>query len=182
MGEPTHREREMIEKRIRAASAFRATIGGDHLPEWVDLDELAPGTSSVGRGVPDKRLVTYDRHNRVIYAHRRKARKTGEWDEKALEKRLKALAARKEARDGIVGLSVTRTGRVIVIYDGVVQGRYATFAEAAAAYDDLARKHEKRRAVTNDPDAVVREDKRLEVMKQMRETGGKTARFAGGAS
>jgi hypothetical protein len=182
MGEPTYQERQMIEQRIQAVSNFKATTGGDNLPEWVDLDELAPGTSKVGTGVPDKRLANYDRHNRVTYALKRKCRKTGEWDEKALEKRLNALAAWKAARGGIVGLTVTPTGRVIVIYDGVVHGRYATFAEAAEAYDALARKHEKKRAITNDPEAVAREDKRLEVMKRMRETGGKTARFAGGAS
>jgi hypothetical protein len=180
VGEPTLQERKMIEKRIRAVSAFKLETYGQHLPVWLDIDEIAPGTSTVGTGIPDKRLATYDRQNRAIYADKRRNRNTGVWDEKQLEKRVNFLSAWKAAREGIIGLSYTRTGRVVAMYDGTIIGRYATFQEAAEAYDAMARKYEKRRAVTNDPEAVKREDRRLEVMKRMRETGGKMARFAGG--
>lgn len=183
MGEPTPQERKLIERRIRAVSSFKQATGGDSLPEWLDLDELAPGTASVGTGVPDKHLATYDRHNRDKWTEKRRARKIGLWDAKTFEKRLRTLAAYKASRNGIIGLGVTRTARVVVKYDGMNQGYYGTFREAAAAYDALARKYEGDRAITNDQDAVRREDKRLDVLRRMRTEGsGKTARFAGGTS
>jgi hypothetical protein len=172
MGEPGKEERKLIDRRIKAVSMFKAAIGGAVIPSWLDMDELAPGTQKVGTGVPDRVLAGYDHERRDRWIQKRKARTVGQWGDKARENRRRVLETYKEKSGGILGLSISRNMTVKVRYDSSDHGTFATFAEAAAQYDALAKRHEGPDAVTNDPDAVTRHDRKLARAKLMRANEG----------
>jgi hypothetical protein len=172
MGEPTKEERKLIDRRIRAVSAFKSAIGGAVIPTWLDIDEIAPGTLNVGTGVPDKDLAGYDRDRRERWVEKRRARNLGQWTDTTRVSRRRILLAYKEKSGGIIGLSLSRTLSVKVSYDSIDQGYFPTYAEAAEHYDALAVRYEGDDAVLNDPDAVKKQDRKLIRLKLVRANEG----------
>lgn len=160
LGEPTKAERAKIEKRIRVMSAWKKQTGGEAFPEWMDLDELAPGTSTIGNGIPDQEAMSYFQRQKAGWSKPRSLSRA-EYKQSASENRKRILLSVKSRTGGIVGLVLTRSLRIRCTYQGVQQGTFSTFKEAAAVYDRLARKHEGDDAITNDPEAIEREDKEL---------------------
>lgn len=172
MGDPSKEEQKLISRRIRAVSEFKKAIGGAAIPEWLDIDAIAPGTEKVGTGVPDRLLAGYDRDRRSRWVQKRRARELGQWSDRTRENRRRILLAYKEKQNGIIGLSITTKLIVKVAYDSVDQGYFKTFAEAAACYDAMAIRYEGDEAILNDPDAVERMERKLNRMKLMKVNEG----------
>lgn len=168
----TRQERLKIEKRIRAVSAWKRETGGETLPDWVDLDTLAPGTADVGGGYPDQDHRGYYQRAKRDWTERCRVKKIGEWTEEGKRHRKRIITAVKRRTGGTVGLYKTERLKIRCTYDSVTQGFYDTFAEAAEVYDRLARQYEGRDAITNDPEAVKREDRTLARQKAARKSIG----------
>lgn len=160
LGEPTKAERLKIQKRIRVMSAWKKQTGGEAFPEWMDLDAMAPGTDDIGNGIPDQEAMSYFQRQKAGWS-RPRALSKAEYKQSASENRMRILLSVKARTGGIVGLVLTRSLRIRCTYQGIQQGTFSTYREAAAVYDRLARQNEGSEAITNDPEAVEREDKKL---------------------
>ena len=176
MGEPTAREKKKIAKRIQAVANWKKGTNGATLPDWVDLDSLAPGTADVGTGVPDQAHTTYFKTQRDAWVSRRRKRAIGDWEHTNKEKRKQILLSVKQRTRGLVGMYLKPGLSVRCTYDGIVQGYFPSYAEAAAVYDRLAVQYEGDEAILNDPAAVAREDRVLARMKAEKEAPDKAER------
>lgn len=168
LGEPTKAERAKIEKRIRVVSAWKKQTGGEPFPEWMDLDEMAKGTADVGNGVPDLDAMSYFQRQKQTWRGGSRKLTDAEQRVSLTRHRMAMVLAAKERSGGIVGLVLTGAMRVRCTYQGVQRGIYMTYREAAQVYDRLAREHEGKDAITNEPAAVAREDKKLKVEQERR--------------
>jgi hypothetical protein len=132
---------QKLKQRIEAARQWKREHPGQELPNEIEFEELVPGTKDLrSEIVMQKTSGKNDRHEI------------------------------KFRNGGTIGLSIDRQSFAArAVYGGTNFGKFATFREAAAVYDEYARRVEGENAVTNDPEAVRRKDEWLDEM--LRQTG-----------
>jgi hypothetical protein len=123
-----------VRRRLEFARQWKKETSGSTLPDERDFDDLVPDTDDVApRSV--KGIGGIKPHDRN---------------------------ETKKKNGGTIGLTFSRASYAArAVYRSKFIGEYGTYAEAAAAYDQHARKVEGPNAILNDPEAVKEKDQWL---------------------